>query len=59
MIQQPAGFFKRKTTWVSLGAIFGAIAAAVTGTATVPEAAIIVVQGALALTGRSAIAKLE
>lgn len=57
MMNQPAGFFKRKTTWTALLTIFGAVGGALTGTVSIPEAAQLAVTAILGLTIRSAIAQ--
>lgn len=53
---EPAGFFKRKTTWAALASIFGGIAGAVTGTVDYATAAGMVLNALMALGIRSAIA---
>jgi hypothetical protein len=49
------GFFQRKTTWTALLTIFGAVAGAITGNVSIPEAAQLTVTALLGLTIRSAI----
>lgn len=55
-MNEPSGFFQRKTTWTSLLTLFGALGGALTGTISIPEAAQLAVTAILGLTIRSAIA---
>ncbi len=57
MNQEPAGFFKRKSTWAGLTAIFGGIGGYITHTVDPASAAVMVLQGISTITLRSAIAK--
>lgn len=59
MNQEPAGFFKRKTTWAALASIFGGIGGAATGQMSVPDGGMLAFQGIMALCLRSAVAKLQ
>jgi hypothetical protein len=59
MNDEPAGFFKRKTTWAALAGIFGAAAGAATGTVSPGEALTAALNAVFALTLRSAVSKIE